>query len=60
MNRRLTMLMSILTSVKDINNVNVYFGVDEDDPTREIIKKVAAAIPCVKIVDIKMKVSLSG
>ena len=53
MNRRLTMLMSILTSVKDINNVNVYFGVDEDDPTREIIKKVAAAVPCVKIVDIK-------
>ena len=53
MNRRLTMLMSILTSVKDINNVNVYFGVDEDDPTRDIIKKVAAAIPCVKIVDIK-------
>lgn len=53
MNRRLTMLMSILTSVKDINNVNVYFGVDEDDPTRDIIKKVASAIPCVKIVDIK-------
>ena len=53
MNRRLTMLMSILTSVKDINNVNVYFGVDEDDPTRDRIKKIAAAIPCVKIVDIK-------
>ena len=28
MNRRLTMLMSILTSVKDINNVNIYLGVD--------------------------------
>jgi len=53
MNRRLTMLMSILTTVKDINNVNVYFGVDEDDPTRDIIKKVASAIPCVKVVDIK-------
>ena len=53
MNRRLTMLMSILTSVKDINNVNVYFGVDEDDPTRDRIKKIAAAIPCVKSVDIK-------
>jgi len=53
MNRRLTMLMSILTSVKDINNVNIYLGVDEDDPTRDRIKKIAAAIPCVKIVDIK-------
>jgi len=53
MNRRLTMLMSILTSVDDIDNVQVYFGVDNDDPTREIIKKVATAIPCVTIVDIK-------
>ena len=53
MNRRLTMLMSILTSVKDINNVNVYIGVDEDDPTKDKIKKIAAAIPCVKIVNIK-------
>jgi len=53
MNRRLTMLTSILTSVKDINNVTVYFGVDEDDPTRDMIKRVATAIPCVRIVDIK-------
>ena len=52
MNRRLTMLMSILTSVKDINNVNIYLGVDEDDPSRDRIKKIDAAIPCVKIVDI--------
>jgi len=53
MNRRLTLLTSIITSVKDINNVNVYFGVDEDDPTRKVIYKVADAIPCLKIVDIK-------
>jgi hypothetical protein len=52
MNRRLTMLMSILTTVKDINNVNIYFGVDDDDPTLPIITKVANAIPCVKIVNI--------
>jgi hypothetical protein len=52
MNRRLTMLMSILTTVKDINNVNIYFGVDDDDPTLPIIIKVAQAIPCVKIVNI--------
>lgn len=53
MNRRLTMITSIVTSVSDINNVNIYLGVDEDDPTRDLIKKVANAIPCVKIVDIK-------
>lgn len=52
MNRRLTLLTSIITTVKDINNVNVYFGVDRDDPTRDIIYKVAAAIPCLKIIDI--------
>jgi len=52
MNRRLTLLTSIITSVSDINNVNIYFGVDKDDPTRDIIYKVSKAIPCVKIVDI--------
>jgi hypothetical protein len=53
MNRRLTLLTSIITSVKNINNVNIYFGVDEDDPTRSLIYKVAEAIPCLKIIDIK-------
>jgi hypothetical protein len=53
MNRRLTLLTSIITSVNNINNVNVYFGVDEDDPTRKLIYKVADAIPCVKIINIK-------
>jgi len=53
MNRRLTLLTSIITSVNNINNVNVYFGVDEDDPTRKVIYKVADAVPCVKIINIK-------
>ena len=53
MNNRLTLLTSILTTVDDINNVTVYYGVDEDDPTLPVIKKVAAAIPCLKIVKIK-------
>jgi hypothetical protein len=52
MNRRLTLLTSIITSVSDINNVNIYFGVDKDDPTRDLIYKVSKAIPCVRIVDI--------
>lgn len=53
MNRRLTLLTSIITTVNDINNVNIYFGVDKDDPTRDLIYKVSNAIPCVKIVDIE-------
>jgi hypothetical protein len=52
MNQRLTLLTSIITSVADINNVNIYFGVDVDDPSRDMIYKVASAIPCVKVVDI--------
>lgn len=52
MNRRLTLLTSIITTVGDINNVNIYFGVDKDDPTRDLIYKVSKAIPCVKIIDI--------
>lgn len=53
MNRRLTLLTSIITSVSDINNVNIYFGVDKDDPTRDLIYKVSKAIPFVKIIDIE-------
>lgn len=53
MNKRLTLLFSILTTVKDINNVNVYYGVDEDDPTLSTIEKISNAIPCVKVVRIK-------
>lgn len=52
MNNRLTLLFSILTTVSDINNVNVYYGVDKDDPTLNTIKKVASGIPCLKVVEI--------
>ncbi len=52
MNNRLTLLFSILTTVSDINNITVYFGVDKDDPTLETIKKVASAITCLKIIEI--------
>lgn len=53
LNLKLTLVSSIITSVKDINNVEVVFGVDEDDPTREIVNKISNAIPCVKVVNIK-------
>lgn len=53
LNLKLTLISSILTSAKDINNVELVFGVDEDDPTRKIVHKIADAIPFVRIVDIK-------
>lgn len=53
MNNRLTLLFSILTTVNNINNVTVYYGVDKDDPTLETIKRVSTAIPCLKVVEIE-------
>ena len=52
MNSRLTLLFSILTTINNIDNVNIYYGVDKDDPTLDTIKKVASAIPSLKIVEI--------
>lgn len=60
MNRRLTLLSSIITSVSDINNVTIYFGVDMDDPTRDMVYKISKAMPCVKIVDIDNKGEFIG
>lgn len=53
MNNRLTLISSIITTVKNINNVTLYLGIDEDDPTLSIANKLTAAIPFVKIVNIK-------
>lgn len=53
MNKRLTLLLSILTTVSDINNITVYFGVDKDDPTLDVIKRVSNAIPCLRVVEIE-------
>jgi hypothetical protein len=60
MNRKLTLLTSIITSVNNIDNVRVYFGIDKDDPTRDLSYKIAAAIPCVKIVDIETNGKFPG
>ena len=46
MNNRLTLVFSILSTVNDINNVDIYFGVDKDDPTLETIKKISEGINC--------------
>lgn len=53
LNLKLTLISSIITTVSNINDVELIFGIDEDDPTRDTVYKIAAAIPFVKIVDIK-------
>jgi len=53
MNHRLTLLFSILSTADDINNVDIYFGVDKDDPTLSTIKKIARGITCLKIIEIE-------
>ena len=52
LNLNLTLISSIITSVKDINNVTLYMGIDDDDPTRDIQLKIAEAIPFVKVIPI--------
>ena len=50
LNLKLTLISSIITSVHNINNVVLYFGIDEDDPTLDIALKIEQAIPFVRIV----------
>ena len=51
LNKKLTLISSIITTVSDINNVVLYFGVDDDDPKRDLTYKIADAIPFIKIID---------
>lgn len=53
LNLKLTLISSIITTVSDINNVELIFGIDEDDPTRDIVYNISKAIPFVKVIDIK-------
>ena len=52
LNLKLTLISSIITTVSCIGNVELIFGVDDDDPTRELAYKIADAVPFVKIVPI--------
>ncbi len=52
LNMKLTLISSIITTVDNIDNVKLYFGIDEDDPTRDIVKKIEKAIPFLKVVDL--------
>lgn len=53
LNLKLTLISSIITTVDDINNVNLHFGIDKDDPTLPIVHKIANAIPFVKVHEIE-------
>lgn len=52
LNNKFNLIVSIIATVKNINNINIYFGVDDDDPMKDITYKIAQAIPCVKIIPI--------
>lgn len=52
LNLKLTLISSIITTVNDINNVSLYFGIDDDDPTKPIVEKIRRAIPFVNIIPI--------
>jgi hypothetical protein len=52
LNLKLTLISSIITTVNDINNVVLYFGIDDDDPTKEMVYKIAAAIPFIRIIPV--------
>lgn len=52
LNRKLTLISSLLTTVKDPNNIRLYLGVDEDDPTREMVYRIANCIPFIHVIDV--------
>ncbi len=43
---------SVLDTVDNINNVNLYFGIDDDDPTKNEAIQISQQYPFVKIVEI--------
>lgn len=53
LNLKLTLISSIITSAENINDIEIVFGIDDDDPTKFVVEKIARAIPCVKIVNIQ-------
>ena len=53
LNLKFTLIASLIASTNNINNIELIFGIDKDDPTRETAHKIAEAIPFVKIIDIE-------
>jgi hypothetical protein len=49
---KLRLIQSVLDTVSDIDNVNIYFGMDDDDPTRNDAMWVCRGFPFVKFVPV--------
>lgn len=51
-NLKLTLLCSMITTAHDINNIVVYFGIDDDDPTKPMVEKICRGFPFVRMIPI--------
>ena len=52
LNLKLTLISSIVTTIQNSNNIELVFGIDDDDDTKPIVQKIANNIPFIRIVDI--------
>ena len=50
---RLNLINSIKDTISDINNITLYLGIDEDDPTRDAAIELCQNNKFIKIIDIK-------
>ena len=50
-NKVLTFICSVATTAKDINNINLVLGVDDDDPKRDIYLKIAQNFSFIQLVE---------
>jgi hypothetical protein len=57
---KLNLIASVLDTVSDINNVNIYFGVDDDDPTKDQVVDICRHYPFVKMVEVHNKGKFIG
>lgn len=53
LNLKFTLISSIIATTSNIDNVELIFGIDVDDPTRDTVYKMSKSIPFVKVVDIQ-------
>ena len=49
---KMNVINSILATVSDINNVNLYFGIDDDDPTRNVVEAICNKYPFVHMIPV--------
>lgn len=53
LNLKLTLISSLISSCKDINNIELIFGTDADDPKKDIIEKICRNTSFAKSVTIE-------